>query len=72
MSPTTADKGLKPLYDWTTLTPNERDAAYDDVFAGELGKSVRPPKLARIAALLGTSPQNLQHYLNDREARDAS
>lgn len=62
---------IQPIYDWAKLSTVERDAAYDEVFAQELKASVRPPKLNRLATLLGTTPQNLQHYLNDREARDA-
>ena len=71
MATTAPTKGLKPLYHWANLTTEKRDAAYDDVFAQELRGSVRPPKLNRLATLLGTTPQNLQHYLNDREAREA-
>lgn len=66
MGTTAPTKGLKPLYHWANLGKEQRDAAYDAVFAQELQRSVRPPKLNRLATLLGTTPQNLQHYLNAR------
>lgn len=65
----TTTKGLKALYDWASLNPDERDKAYDEVLASEFAEYGARVRLTRIAQLLGTKPSNINHYLNERESR---